>query len=165
MPSQTMQITASSKKGLFKRLFKNAQTEPASVVEAAPRKKVSKSQIKLLYVDTSKREAADLMEWRRPERRTVSKDQICLVGVDCRMRMAADAGVELVEEVEDCCSESDEETLVDDDESVCSVKVEELKVMEDGDYAEADCSLASVYSMESMWSFSSECSTDSEFCW
>ncbi|KAJ8472871.1 hypothetical protein ONZ45_g16505 [Pleurotus djamor] len=163
MPSQTMHSTASSKKTIFKRLFKSAKTEQASV-EEAPRKKVSKSQIKLLYVDTSKRDAADMTEWRRPQRRAVSKDQICLVGVDCRMRMAADAGVELVDDVEEC-SESDEETLVGDDECVYSVKAEEFKVLDDGDYAEADCSLASIYSMESMWSFSSEYSTDSEFCW
>ncbi|KAJ8507382.1 hypothetical protein ONZ45_g10249 [Pleurotus djamor] len=138
MPSQIMSSPASSKKTISKRLFKSANTEQASPSEE---------------------------EWRRPERRTVRKDQICLVGVDCRMRMAADAGVELVEAVEDSCSESDEETLVGDDECVYSVKAEEFKVLDDGDYAEADCSLASVYSMESMCSMSSECSTDSEFCW
>ena len=71
MPSQIMYSTASSKKRLSRAL---RWSRPPSKKPLGRSLKVSKSQIKLLYVDTSKREAADMMEWKRPERRTVRKD-------------------------------------------------------------------------------------------
>ncbi|KAL4255084.1 hypothetical protein AB1N83_012558 [Pleurotus pulmonarius] len=165
--------SSSSKKSILSRIFKNArQTQPVYVEESSKKRKVSKHQIKLLYVDCTRREEPENQVWTRCEKRVVSKDLISLVGVDCTKRMEADAGVESGSEG----SESETETCVgddeDDDASVYSmesyVEVEaDVKQLEDGEeLAAAEASywtVPSVYSMESMCSFDSVCSTNSEF--
>ncbi|KAG9224593.1 hypothetical protein CCMSSC00406_0002256 [Pleurotus cornucopiae] len=130
--------SSSSKKSFLTRIFKNAHpTQPVYVEESSKRRKVSKHQIKLLYVDCTKRDEPENQVWTRCERRVVSKDLISLVGVDCTKRMEADAGVESDSEG----SESATETCVgddeDDDASVYSmesyVEVEsDVKQLEDG---------------------------------
>lgn len=171
--SKASTSSSSSKKSFLTRIFKNAHpTQPVYVEESSKRRKVSKHQIKLLYVDCTKRDEPENQVWMRCERRVVSKDLISLVGVDCTKRMEADAGVESDSEG----SESETETCVgddeDDDASVYSmesyVEVEcDVKQFEDGgELAAAEASywtVPSVYSMESMCSFDSVCSTDSEF--
>lgn len=164
--------SSSSKKGILLRIFKNAhQTQPVYVEESSNKRKVSKHQIKLLYVDCARREEPENQVWTRCEKRVVSKDFISLVGVDCTKRVEVDAGVDSGSEG----SDSEIETCVvddeDDDASVYSmesyVEVEaDVKQLEDGEeLAAAEASywtVPSLYSMESMCSFDSVCSTDSE---